>query len=122
VPAVKYRELVGKEQAEPSSVIGERVARARAIQLERFRGLSIRRNAGMDGKILRRFAPLSGPCSRMLEAAMKHFGFSARAWGKILRVARTIGDLAEEEAITEAALAEAIQYRSLERDSSYTRT
>ena len=118
---MKYRELVGKDPAESSEAIRERVARARAVQRDRFRWIKLRGNAAIEGKILRRFAPLSGPCSKMLEAAMKHFGFSARAYGKILRVARTIADLSGEEEITEAALAEAIQYRSPEKEGYFAR-
>ncbi|MBI1356245.1 MAG: YifB family Mg chelatase-like AAA ATPase [Acidobacteria bacterium] len=109
-PPVKYRELRGGPEAEPSAAIRERVERARAIQLGR--GYP---NARMPSKMIRQHCKLDGPGEKTLEAAVSRMGLSARAHDRILKVARTIADLAEQEAISVAHLAEAVQYRSLDR-------
>ncbi|MCX7974261.1 MAG: YifB family Mg chelatase-like AAA ATPase [Candidatus Aminicenantes bacterium] len=115
VPAVKISEYLGKVPAESSAQIRGRVIKARERQLQRFRGLPIYANAQMRTKEVRRFCELEEEGERLLEAAMKKFNFSARALERILKVSRTIADLAGEEKIKLSHLAEAIQYRALDR-------
>ncbi|MCX8159641.1 MAG: YifB family Mg chelatase-like AAA ATPase [Candidatus Saccharicenans sp.] len=115
VPPVKYQDIIGRSPGESSAAIRERVSAARKIQLERFRGRKIFSNAGLTSRDLRQFCWLDQDASRLMEAAMKRFRFSARAYDRILKVARTVADLSGEERISAAAVAEAIQYRSLDR-------
>ena len=97
--------------AEPSATVRARVEAARARQLT-HRG---RVNAHLGGREVRRVCRLGAQGRRLLELASERLGLSARAYTRILRVSRTIADLAGEDAITTAHLAEAIQYRSLDR-------
>ena len=110
VPPVKYRELRQTAQAEPSEAIRERVERARAVQ--KARGYA---NARMPSKAIRDHCRLDEAGERTLEMAVQRMGLSARAHDRILKVARTIADLEAEEAISVRQLAEAVQYRSLDR-------
>jgi len=114
-PAVEYKELSATETAEPSATIRERVQRARAIQTERFCGSRTRANAQMTPAQLRKFCALDAECAGLIERAMTDLNFSARAYDRILKVARTIADLAEAERIAAPHLLEAIQYRTLDR-------
>ncbi|MDI6849015.1 MAG: YifB family Mg chelatase-like AAA ATPase [Candidatus Saccharicenans sp.] len=115
VPAVKYQDIIGRPPGEPSADIRRRVSAARMIQLQRFRGRKIFSNAGLTSRDIRQCCALDHEASRLMETAMKRFRFSARAYDRILKVARTVADLAGEERISAAALAEAIQYRMLDR-------
>jgi len=115
VPPLRYRELAGEGGGEPSAVIRERVKRARHIQQERFKKTKIFCNAHMTGRQIRRYCQVGEGGQRLLEAAMERLGLSARAYDRILKVARTIADLEGSEAIRPEHLAEAIQYRSLDR-------
>jgi len=115
VPPLKYRELAGEGGGEPSAVIRERVRRAHQIQQERFKKTKIFYNAHMTSRHLKRYCQVGEEGQRLLEAAMERLGLSARAYDRILKVARTIADLAGSEAIHPEHLAEAIQYRSLDR-------
>jgi magnesium chelatase family protein len=121
VPALKYDELVNRSPGEPSSAIRERVNRARSTQIERFKSLKRRRrifaNAHMESRDIRRFCEVSPECDRLLRNAIEAFGYSARAYDRILKVARTIADLASIEAIEPQHVSEAIQYRSLDRNT-----
>ena len=117
VPAVKYKELTEEEQGEGSPLIRQRVQRARRIQQERFRGEGIYCNAQMRTSHLKRYCILKEDSQRLLEVAMKRLGLSARAYTRILKVARTIADLEAEEDILPHHISEAIQYRSLDRSS-----
>jgi len=116
VPAAKYQELSSNLPAEGSAQIKERVNKARAIQRERFKGESILSNALMSHKQVRKFCVLGKEESELLKMAMTELNFSARAYDKILKVSRTIADLAALEQIKTEHLSEAIQYRSLDRD------
>ena len=114
---VSREELSSKEDGERSAVVRERVMRARAIQAERFRGTGIYTNTMMSSSMLRRFCPLSEPVRRLLDAAMERLQLSARAYDRIIKVARTIADLAGAADIEPSHISEAITYRSLDRES-----
>ncbi len=116
VPAVKVRELRQAERGgEPSAQVRARVLAARQRQLARFAGERIYANAQMNTRLLARVCALTPEGGKMLEQAIIRMGLSARAHDRILKVARTIADLAGSEMIATPHLAEAIQYRSLDR-------
>jgi magnesium chelatase family protein len=128
VPAVQYKELRGGQASEGSAEIRSRVLAARAIQHDRFlehpsrapagnrpAGRAIFANAHMTTQQIRTFCELSSDAERLLERAMQQQGLSARAHDRILKVARTIADLDRAPQITVAHIAEAIQYRALDR-------
>ena len=115
VPAVKYKELTDRTAGEPSSAIRERVNRARGLQLERFKGLEFFSNAQMGARELREHCQADAGGERLLELAINRLGLSARAYTRILKVARTIADLDGGGPIQAYHLSEAIQYRSLDR-------
>ena len=118
VVPVPFEKLSGKEQLETSAQIRERVTRARNIQQERFADLQgVHCNAQMSPRLIRKYCALTNECSDMIKIAMEKIGLSARAYDRILKVSRTIADLAGEPDIKPEHLAEAIQYRSLDRDS-----
>jgi len=116
VPAVNYQELTTTRPAESSAQIKERVNKARAVQLEKFKGLETICNAQMSHKQVRKFCALGKEESKLLKMAMTELNFSARAYDKILKISRTIADLAGSDEIKIEHLAEAIQYRSLDRN------
>ena len=115
VPPVRAPDLLGGSDAEPSAAIRERVAAARQIQTRRFSRAKITCNAHMTGRLIRRHCPLDGDGMRLLEQAVTRLALSARAHDRVLKVARTIADLEGAAAIALAHLAEAIQYRALDR-------
>jgi magnesium chelatase family protein len=117
VPAVQYKELRGGAAAEGSSQIRARVMAARARQRERFSKAKekIYANAQMNTRQVRTYCELSADAERLLERAMQQQGLTARAHDRILKVARTIADLEAAESLSVAHLAEAIQYRTLDR-------
>ena len=116
VPAVPWRELSADRRGEASDIVAKRVAAARRRQTERFEGGDLTCNGEMGPSAIRRWAWADKDGKRLLEHASRGLGLSARAYHRILRVARTIADLAGEEQISSAHLAEAIAYRSLDRD------
>jgi len=116
VPAARYQELSSNLPAEGSAQIKERVNKARAIQRERFKDEGIMSNAQMSHKQVRKFCILGKEENELLKMAMNELSFSARAYDKILKVSRTLADLAKCENIKTEHLSEAIQYRSLDRD------
>jgi magnesium chelatase family protein len=118
VPAVKYRDLADRGEAESSAAIAARVGRSREIQLERYRGTKIHCNAQMTPRFIKKHCDLDATGNRMLELVTVRLGFSARTYNRILKVARTIADLDGSECIHEQHIAEAIQYRSLDRKAS----
>ncbi len=115
VPAVKYRELTNRTDGESSSEIVGRVEKARELQLNRFKGTKVHCNAQMTSRLIRKFCEPDEAGHRLLEVVTERMGFSARAFTRILKVARTIADLDGNESILEQHIAEAIQYRSLDR-------
>ena len=116
VPAVKYKELSDKATGEDSATIRTRVNHAREIQLQRFQKRKIFCNAQMSSRDIRTYCQPDAAGEKLLENAMQRLGLSARAYTRILKVARTIADLAGEEHITGAHIAQAIQYRALDRE------
>ncbi len=117
VTPVPLAEMMSERTEEPSEVVRERVIRARKIQSERFRGLGIHTNSMMNSKMLRDYCPLDERSRALLERAMAQLNLSARAHDRIIKVARTIADLAGEENISVTHISEAITYRSLDRES-----
>jgi magnesium chelatase family protein len=117
VPAVRHRELAGEADGERSSAVRERVARARRIQSERFKGEGIYTNSRMSPAVTNMYCVACSEAAKLLKQAMAKMSLSARAYHRILRVARTIADLAGAESIEVNHMAEAIQYRSLDREA-----
>ena len=116
VPAVTYDELRDGDRGETSAQVRERVDAARALQRERFGpGSGIHCNAQMSSRQTESFCAVDAAGHTLLERVIDRLGMSARAHGRILKVARTIADLAGSEQIEASHLAEAIQYRSLDR-------
>ena len=116
VPAVPFEELSSTSASTNSDEMRANVIAARERQTERFDDGPIRYNAHMSSKQVRRYCALSQSCGQMLRHSVEEMGLSARAHDKILRLARTSADVAGEENIDETCLAEAIGYRSLDRD------
>ena len=115
-PAVAFKELSGGGSGETSAAIRERVLRCREIQKRRFSEHGkIPANARMGHSQIKKFCALDADSTEMLRHAMEDLHLSARAYDRILKVSRTIADLAESEAITADHIGEAIQYRSLDR-------
>jgi magnesium chelatase family protein len=116
VPAVPYRDLAGMPPEESSAAIRGRVVRAREIQRERFRNRpGVHANARMAARDVRRHCPLSPPVEGLLREAVTRLALSARAFHRVLKIARTIADLDGSEALAPNHVSEAIQYRSLDR-------
>jgi len=115
VPAVQYKDLADRSSGESSQTIRARVDSARRRQLQRFQGRPIFCNAQMTARDLRRHCKPDATAEKLLESAMTKLGLSARAYTRILKVARTIADLEGVDDIAASHVAEAIQYRSLDR-------
>jgi magnesium chelatase family protein len=116
VPIPKTEELLSNTPAESSKMIKERTCRARDIQSRRFMGTLIRCNAQMNHRETKKFCVLQKESQELLKKAIDELGLSARAHDKILKISRTIADIEGEENIQTKHLAEAIQYRSLDRN------
>ncbi|NLS76659.1 MAG: ATP-binding protein [Chloroflexi bacterium] len=111
VPRVEYEKLSSDQLGEPSAKIRERVEQARAVQRQRFAGTKLVTNADMGPKEVREYCRLDEAGNTLIKAAMRQLGLSARGFHRILKVSRTIADLAGSERIETAHLAEALQYR-----------
>jgi magnesium chelatase family protein len=118
VPAVPVKELFHLPPAEDSSHILHRVICARQLQLERFGKSTEYCNAQMDSRSIRAYCKIDSRCRNMLEAAVDKFGFSARAYFRILKIARTIADLSQDSDIGLHHISEAIQYRTMDRNTA----
>lgn len=117
VAPVAIGEMTSERKEETSAEIRRRVIAARNRQETRFAGLGIHSNAMMNSRMLREFCPLGEQERSLLERAMERLNLSARAYDRIIKVARTIADLEGAEQITTAHIAEAINYRTLDRDN-----
>lgn len=115
VPAVEYKQMKEETGGEHSEVIRERVEKAREMQRKRFNEEGIYTNSMMKPKHIKKYCRLDEQAESVLEMATKQAGFSIRGYDKILKVARTIADLAGESIINALHISEAIQYRSLDR-------
>lgn len=118
VTPVELDKITGTHEAESSSTIRERVIAARAIQTKRFQAYpGIYCNAQMPSSLLKKLCPLNSQSQNLLKIAMQKFGLSARAYDRIIKLARTIADLSNSADICPQHIAEAIQYRTLDRES-----
>ena len=115
VPPVNYEQISSEEKAESSEVVRERVTAARALQNTRYSGLAVTCNAGIPPALLAEICTLDTAAEALLRASFDRLSLSARAYDRILKVARTIADLAGTQTILAAHIAEAIQFRSLDR-------
>ena len=111
VPRVDYDKLSDDRLGEPSSMIQKRVKAAREQQRERFEGTSLTCNADMGPTEIHEYCLLDDTCQSLMRSAMQQMQLSARAYHRILKLARTIADLAGDEALDAPHLAEALQYR-----------
>ena len=117
VTPVNFDELTKKEKGESSQQIRERVIKARDVQENRFEeNKKIHANSQMNTKQIQNHCKLDEQSQNLLKTAMEKLDLSARAYDRILKVARTIADLDNAESISSAHIAEAIQYRSLDRE------
>lgn len=116
VPTVPYKELSVERSGEPSEALRERVNRARRVQLERFAGRAgLFANAHMAPKDLKKFCRVSDSADALLKTAIHRLRLSARAYHRVLKIARTIADLAGSATFEPAHVSEAVQYRGLDR-------
>lgn len=115
VPAVPFEELSSTRREETSEEIRKRVNAARRIQQERYQGLPYRCNADIPASQMQEMCQTTQAATKLLQRAFESFGFSARTYGRVLKVARTIADLDNSEKIDTAHAAEAVQYRTLDR-------
>ncbi|AJF05337.1 YifB family Mg chelatase-like AAA ATPase [Geoalkalibacter subterraneus] len=115
VPRVQHKDLADPVDGESSAVIRARVEAARAIQRERLAPFNLHCNARMQARHIRRFCALDDQGQKLLESVTDRLGLSARSYARILKISRTIADLAGREKIATEHLAEAIQYRGLDR-------
>lgn len=110
-----YKELSTDYSGDRSEVIRERVARAREIQVERFKGERVFCNGQMKARHIKKYCKLTDEAEGLLDVAMERLGLSARAYTRVLKVSRTIADLEGSDKIQNYHVSEAIQYRTLDR-------
>jgi magnesium chelatase family protein len=115
VPRVEFKDMVSRDRGETSTEIRKRIVKARKKQLQRLKGKKIYCNAQMGTKEVKRFCRVDEEGKELLEMAVNRLGFSARAYTRVLKVARTIADLSGEERIGPVHVSEAIQYRMLDK-------
>ena len=116
VPQVKFQEITAKRDGEPSAAIRERVIAARQLQEKRFDGnVRLTCNARMQAREIKQYCQLGDEPKNLLRMAMSELNLSARAYDRILKVSRTIADLAGADEITSEHLSETLQYRTLDR-------
>jgi len=112
VPRVDYQKLRDMRSGESSAAVRARVEAARQRQRERFTGTDIASNADMRPAQIRKYCSLNKECQALMKTAMRQLQFTARAYHRVLKLSRTIADLAGVEEITQVHLAEALQYRA----------
>lgn len=115
VTPVKYKNLQNNEKIESSEKIKERVNKARNIQIERYKKYNLFSNSELTPNLIQKFCNLNNESHKLMKSAFEKLGLSARAYNRILKVARTIADLDSKEKIECKHIAEAIQYRNLDR-------
>ncbi len=115
VPAVQYEELTGRQNGEKSADIKKRVEKARAIQNERYKGTGITCNARLTPAMIQKHCRPDSAAEKILKTAFESLGMSARSYDRILKIARTVADLDDKEVIGASHVAQAIQFRSLDR-------
>ena len=115
VPPIQYEQLASKRRAESSAVIRERVNRARARQEARRPVTGVLTNAALPPEGMRTYCALTPEADRLLEEAFERLDLSARAYDRVLKIARTIADLADSDTVSATHVAEAVQYRSMDR-------
>ena len=119
VPAVPYKDLMQESNAESSAEIRKRVAASRAIQTKRFVRTKIYCNAQMSSRHIKKHCQIDEASRNLLESAIDKLGLSARAFNRILKIARTIADLQSEPNLQVDHISEAIQYRNLDRKNQF---
>ena len=115
VPSVPYKELSGDYSGERSEILRHRVSEARDRQLKRFKDDKLFANGQMKTRHIKKYCALSGEAHSLIDTAMQRLGLSARAYSRILKVARTVADLDGADSIGGSHVSEAIQYRMLDR-------
>ena len=115
VKPVEYKKISSDDTIESSKEIRERVNRARRIQIERYNGLNIYSNSELSPGLMQEFCKLDSQSKEILRKAFERLGLSGRAYGRILKVSRSIADLEGSKDIKPTHIAEAIQYRNLDR-------
>jgi Mg-chelatase subunit ChlI len=119
VPAVPYKDLMRESNTESSAEIRKHVAASRAIQSERFARIKIYCNAQMSSRHIKKHCQIDTASRNLLESAIDKLGLSARAFNRILKIARTIADLQAEPNLQVVHISEAIQYRNLDRKAQF---
>ena len=115
VPPVDFQSLNANAPTESSAEIRERVNRARKIQVERYKGTGVTCNARLTPALLKKYCVMTDEASEYLRRSFDELGLSARAYDRILKVARTVADLQESEKIEKTHIFSAIRFRSLDR-------
>ena len=115
VPSVQFKDLSSTAKGQTSAEILEKTNKAREIQSGRFQKMKIHTNAHMNSRHIRQFCRVDAESNILLEKAMDKLGLSARAHSRVLKIARTIADLEGNPDINEKHVAEALQYRTLDR-------
>jgi len=115
VPPVEIEEITSDIPAESSEEIRKRVEKVRMLQYERYKGKKIYTNAQLSSKLIKEFCPMTDEAKRLLKISVEKMSFSARAYDRIIKVARTIADMDNKEIIDSVHISEAVQYRSIDK-------